>query len=64
MATMTGSNLARNSISLLLVPDETPQPYKALPSDAVAPGDIHKPFLPNQFFKHEAKAMVKQIRLP
>ena len=61
---MTGPSLARKSISLLLVPNETPQPYKALPSDAITPGDIHELFLPNQFFQQEAKALVKQINLP
>ena len=64
VTTMTGSSLARNFISLLLVPNETPQPYKAPPSDAITPGDIHEPFLPNQFFQQEAKALVKQINFP
>jgi hypothetical protein len=48
----------------LLVPNETPQPYKAPPSDAITPGDIHEPFLPDQFFQQDAKALVKQIHLP
>jgi hypothetical protein len=61
---MTGSSLARNFISLLLVPNETPQPYKAPPSDAITPGDIHEPFLPDKFFQQDAKALVKQIHLP
>jgi hypothetical protein len=63
---MTGSSLARCSISLLLVPNETPQPYKAPPSDVITvnPGDIHEPFLPDQFFQQDAKALVKQINLP
>jgi hypothetical protein len=60
---MAYSSLASNSISLLLIPNEPPQPNKATSGDAVAPGNIHNPFFPNQFFKQEAKALVKQIRL-
>jgi hypothetical protein len=61
---MANSSLARNSISLLLVPNEPPQPYKARPCDAVTPGDLHEPFLPDKFFQKDAKALVKQINFP
>jgi hypothetical protein len=59
MASMTCSSLARNPIGLLLVPYEAPQPYKAGPSDAVPPGNIHEPFLLNELLQENPKALVK-----
>jgi hypothetical protein len=64
VASVTLASLASDSISLLLVPNETTKPHKAPPGDAVTPGDIHEAFLPNKFFQKEAKALVKQIDLP
>jgi hypothetical protein len=61
---MTSSSLARNPICLLLVPYETPQPYKTSPSDAVPPGNIHEPFLLNDLLQENPEALVKKINLP
>jgi hypothetical protein len=60
---MADLSLARDSIRLLLVPNETPKTNHAPAVDTITPRKIQRPFQINQFFEQQAKALVKEIRL-
>jgi hypothetical protein len=60
---MADLSLARDSISLLLVPNETPKTNHAPAGDAITPSKIQgRPFQINQFFEQKTKTLVKEIR--
>jgi hypothetical protein len=55
--------MARDSISLLLVPNETPKTNHATAGDIITPSKIQRSFQINQFFEQKTKTLVKKIRL-
>ena len=62
VAPMADLSLARDSISLLLVPNETPKTNHAPAGDAITPSKIQgRPFQINQFFEQKTKTLVKEI---
>jgi hypothetical protein len=60
---MADLSLARDSIRLLLVPNETPKTNHAPAVDTIAPSKIQRPFQINQFFEQKTKTLVKEICL-
>jgi hypothetical protein len=63
VAPMADLSLARDSIRLLLVPNETPKTNHAPAVDSVTPCKVQRPFQINQFFEQNTKTLVKEICL-
>jgi hypothetical protein len=60
---MADLSLARDSIRLLLVPNETPKTNHATAGDIITPSKIQRSFQINQFFEQKTKTLVKEICL-